>query len=273
MKYATERLSADDIDGARHALAVILRSPSAVQPPLDAQVHDLIDRVLPPLQARKMPSRNVLAIYQGDLDLLGLLARSGATLTGEQRKLVMNVVERNDYKGIPRVRFTEADKGDAPRTGQLVIAINSAHLLALSRFIIGVKDKDDPAVNKRAQNFLQQAATDAIRFGVPLENLRDVLAAAAIVRKKLSGKDPDAAGISDNMRRLAADTAARRAEVEITKAALALMPETQSAIVVDGLRKHWHREQEPEAKLALAEVIIGATANRWSGLFRGQAVQ
>jgi hypothetical protein len=262
VEYANERLSAEDTEGARQALSVILRSPYAVQPPLGAQVYKLIDRVMPPQQARKMPSKNVLAMNQGDLELLGLLARSGASLSDEQRKMVMNVMERNDYKGIPRVHFTESDKGEARHAAQLVVAVTSAHLLALSRFIIGVQDKDDPAVNNRAQNFLQQGAADAVRYGVPLERIRDVLLATAIARKKTSGKSLDAAGVSVKMRSLAADAAARRAEVEITKAALSLMPKSQSALVVDSLRTYWRREQEPETKLALAEIIIGATANQ-----------
>jgi hypothetical protein len=260
--YADERLTAGDIEGARQALAVILRSPYAAQPPVAAEISRLIGRIIPPQQPRKMPSRNVLPVYQDDLELLGLLARSGATLTDEQRNMIMNVLDRKDYKGTPRVHYSEHDRNGSQPPPQLVIVVNSAHLLALSRFMMGAKAADRTAVNMQTLNFLQQAIADAIRFGVSLDRIRDVITAAALVARKHAKRDLDAASVSNKIRRLAADAAARKAEVEITKAALAAMPKPQSALVVENLRTQWRREQEPEARLALAEIIIGAIANR-----------
>lgn len=262
MTYASERLATGDIEGARQALAIILRSSYAAQPRIAAEIRGLIERILPPQKLRKMPSRNVLPVYQGDLELLGLLARSGATLTDEQKKKIMNVLDRNDYQGVPRVHYSEHDKGGALPPAQLVIAVNSAHLLALSRLIIGAKAKGNAPVKAQTLNFLKQAIADAVRSGVPLERIRDAITAAAIVRKQLTNREIDAASASNEIRRLAADAAARKAEIEITKAALMAMPRPQSRLVVGNLRTYWRREREPEARLALAEIIIEATANR-----------
>lgn len=260
--YAAERLAAGDEAGARQALAVVLRSPYAVQPPLDVEIRGLTERVLSPPQTRKMSAKNVLPVHPGDLELLGLLARSGAVLTDEQRRMVLNVVERSDYAGPPRVHFAGGGQDDTRLATRHVIVVSASHLLALSRFIIGTRGEDKTANHARIHSFLQQAAADAVRAGVPLERIREVWTATAIVRRQQSGRDIDAAGISDGLRRLAQDRAARRAETEIAKAALSLMPKAQSGRVVDDLRRRWRLEQEPEARLALAEIIVGVAANR-----------
>jgi hypothetical protein len=260
--FAGERLSADDVDGARQALAIALRSPIAAQPPLAADISRLMERIVPPRLPRKMPAKNVLPIHQGDLELLGLLARSGAALSDEQRKLVVNVLERGDYRGIPHVHYSGSDAGGSPQATQIAIVVNSAHLLALSRFILGVQAEDKIADNPRTLNFLRQAIADAIRSGVPLERIRDAVTAAALLRNKRANHALDAAKIGSELRRLAADATARQAEVAIAKAALSFMPAPQADRVVADLRIEWRRAREPEAKLALAGLIIAATADR-----------
>jgi hypothetical protein len=54
---------------------------------------------------------------------------------------------------------------------------------------------------------------------------------------------------------------ARRTEIEIATAAISMMPKHRAELVVDSLRQYWRNEQEPEMKLALAEIIINATAH------------
>jgi hypothetical protein len=244
VNYASELLSAGDVQGARQAIAVILRSPRPLSQPFGDRVNALLKEL--------MRSRGPLPLSQSDLELLGLLARSGATLAPEYRDELNNVMG----DGNSTVNFTESDKADSAPVTELVAGNTSVHLLAFSRFVVGSEKAAMTTIDKRTLPFLQRALTDAIRYGVPLSRLREVFMAAATARIKSLNREFDATAIRDGIGRFPLDTAARRAEVETAKAALSILPKGRSGIVINDLRRYWHAEQEPETKLALADVII-----------------
>ncbi|MCC6206898.1 MAG: hypothetical protein IT488_01915 [Gammaproteobacteria bacterium] len=256
--HADARLSAGDADGAREALAVALSSPAAA--PFMGEIRGLLERILPEGRSRKTPAKNVLPLTRGELELLGLLARSGNVLTGAQRKTVVNVLERGDYRGLPRVHYSNPATGGSRAAAQITIVVNSAHLLALSRFIISVRAEDKLAGSARTLDFLRQAIADASRARVPLASIQDAITAAALVRNRRAAGKMSAPDVRDELRKQAGDASSRMAQVEIIKAALSLIPGQQAARLIDELRNEWRREHEPETKLALAEIIVGATA-------------
>lgn len=246
--YAGERLKAGDGESSRQAISVIVRTPLGARAVSD-----------PRFAALLLPTdRAPLPLGDADIERLGLLARSGAMLSIVHRNALLALLDNTHREGLPRVIFTEEDRGGQGNAIQLVAGLNSTHLLALARFFTGSQDgTDDP----RVLPFLELALSDALRFGMAPDRLREVALAAAIALERHSDQPIDAARLRDQLRCCASDTAARQARIELGVALLGRMPLGRRAAALDDLRTYWHREREPEVKLAIAEVIIRSAAS------------
>ena len=193
------------------------------------------------------------------MELAGLLARSGATLSIKQREGLMSVLDGSGAETRPVV-FIDEDKGQGGDVAELAAGLMLADLLAFCRLLLRSGDADGPAMDPRSLPFLERALADGLRFGVRPETLKEVAQAAAVALQRQSDSEPDAGALRDRLRDMDADTALRRAGVQIISATLAQMSPIRRKEVLEGLRAYWRSEREPEMKLALAMAIVQSSA-------------
>lgn len=254
LDYADERVKMGDTAGARDVLAVVTRSPTVSDATILARVQSLIAEAVQP--------RPPLPPGEFEVELLGLLARSGAALTDKQRQTLSDIIETRPDVGSPRVTFTERDVGAGSKTTRLVAGLTSTHLLALSRAVLA-QGTSVPALDEsRALSFLRTALGDSIRAGARQESLHEAVAAAALLVTRGAPDGSTAKAFRQNLKCCSSDAAARQTEVNIAVARVAMLSSGQQARLLDDLRALWRREHEPEVRLALAEVVVRAVSEQ-----------
>jgi hypothetical protein len=249
LDYATERGAAGDDAGERQALRFILKDSIATRPPLDPRIAAMISAIgwavpLPP--------------DDWTVEQIGLVARSGVTLSSGQREVLHWILEPDSFGGLQRVVFSEEDKGETQAATQIGAGLTSTHLIALSRAVIGRSVDHDLLTRGRVREFLETALADGIRAGVQPNRLREPVIATAMIWEQDSTGGLDAEALRHELRCCAIDVAARRARIDTAVAALLLMPQPKQDLVIKNLTGYWRDEQEPEVKLAIATVIIRA---------------
>ncbi|AZV19312.1 caspase family protein [Mesorhizobium sp. M7A.F.Ce.TU.012.03.2.1] len=145
MDYATERAARGDSKGSEQAIDIIARTPAGAATTLDPRYRALLD-----------VSAYVLPPSETEVELAGLLARSGTTLSRAQRDALMSVIESSDAEPRPVV-FTNEDKGERGEAIELVAGLRFPHLLAFSRLVLGSSVAGGPAKDPRSFPFLQRA--------------------------------------------------------------------------------------------------------------------
>lgn len=254
LDYADERLKMGDAVGARDVLAVVTRSPAVSDAAILARVQSLIAEAVQP--------RPPLPPGDFEVELLGLLVRSGAALTDQQRQTLSDIIETRPDDETPRITFTERDIGVGSKTTHLVAGLTSTHLLALSRAVLA-RGTSAPALNQsRALIFLRTALVDSIRAGASQDRLREAVAAAALLVTRRSPESSTSNAVRQDLDCCSIDAAARQTEVNIAVARIAMLPSSKQTHLLDDLRDLWRREHEPEVRLALAEVVIRAVSEQ-----------
>jgi|GEM_PF-3860933 len=259
LKYSADRLVDNERAEAFNSLVVALHSPRAFDVELQNDTMHLVEA----LSASMHPSVPSAGTYE----LLGLIARSGGPLTQEQRKLLLELGAGDSSDHLARVSFPspEDDRSGATR---LAPGLTMSHLLAFSRF---VNTSDESALrNDRTLPFLRQSLTDGFRAGLSIRRLREPIWAAARTHAAQNGR-ASAIAIREEIAAHAADAAARRTSQEIAAATIHALPQPERDLLSSDLRALWSIEPEPEVKLSLAAVLIGATnAELWQRLRAGR---
>jgi len=254
LDYADERLKLGDAAGVRDVLAVVSRSHTVSEPKVVARVQSLIAEAVQP--------RPPLPPGDFEVELLGLLARSGAPLTDRQRESLFDIVRAGQGGDIPRVTFTESDRAAGSKTTRLVSGLTSAHLLAQSRAILAQGAWQPPLDEAQSLFFLRTALIDSVREGANQNRFQEVVAAAALLVSRQKLESSAAKGIRQDLVFCSGDAAARQIEVNMAVARIAMLPSAQMAPLLDELRALWRREHEPEVRLALAEIVVRAVSER-----------
>lgn len=248
LRFATRRASLGDTQTARQAIDLIASSPMSRSGIEKADLSAYSTAVDTPFFGPQ------------DRALLGSLALSGYALSNREDNAMMSIAIGSQSGDIDRVIFTEEDKSGPQKTTPLVTGPTFADLLALSRWAISPSSTRAIQADARVSAFLELALADAYRFQVPGSRLRDVIAAAAIVRERSLPDGVIGSNLQGAVKSQSEDAAMRYTQVEIGAAAISLMPDNRREAILDELRSYWRQEQEPEAKLALADMIITATA-------------
>jgi hypothetical protein len=258
LDYADERLNVGDAAGARDVLAVVVRSRTVAEGALLTRVRALMNAAVQP--------RPPLPPGEFEVELLGLLARSGAALTETQRHALSGIIEAGpDDEEVARVFFTKPDTAADSKPTPLVAGLTATHLLALSRAVL-VREPSLSAVDtRRLLRFIRTALADSIRTRANQDGLREAVAAAALLDIRDSPAGSTAKAIRQDISCCAHDAAGRQMEVNLAVAKISLLPPGQNAQLLDDLRKLWQHEYEPEVRLALAEVLVRAVSeqNSW----------
>ncbi len=241
--YAEARRRAGDGREEREALRLVLGNSAVAQSQLGAAVASLVANggdagPLPP--------------SDWDVEVAGLLARAGVPLSTTQRRVLDEILDGVE----PKVSYTDEDKGKSMDASQLVAGLTLSDLVAVYRGVIAGKVPRDASKRPAIRGFLETALADGIRFGVEPAKLADPTTAAAVLWEREASDGVDASFLHHRLECCATDRADRRAHADVAVAVLLRMPTRRRNQVIDGVREQWRNEQEPEVKLALADVIV-----------------
>jgi hypothetical protein len=157
---------------------------------------------------------------------------------------------------LPTITFTPEDVKNSRQQTQLMSGWRLNDLIAVSRVVVGMPKQSTLYRNPTISRFLQDAARDGIRAGMPLQRLKPVFVAISDLQKQFSSEDIGATGIAKNLRTSRDDYAQRELSTEVAITALSATEYNNRAAILGGLRRDWGHESEPEIKYALATIII-----------------
>lgn len=104
--------------------------------------------------------------------------------------------------------------------------------------------------------FLEHGCREGIRAGVSRQRLGPVFKAIADLRRQFLPLDFEAKGIRRGLSKARDDYAQRQLAVEIVLTVLGNIEYGKRISIMNGLRREWMDEREPEVKYALATIMI-----------------
>jgi len=262
LSQSTALMAAGANDAARELVRVAARSPGIAKGSFALQTRVALDAGLfkrPPL-----PSN------ESELEVFGLLARSGFPLLDSERSQVLSVLDEHERTGGAVVHFSQDDRRpEASPTSTLSAGMGLTHAMAFARAVIGAGATSSLAKNPSTTDLLHKVLRDAVAFGVRRPVLEELAAATAIAGSASSPAQSPAEQIASEICG-AEDNASRSAARLTATARLALLDSRDRAAAIGSLRTLWRIEQAAECKLALAETVIAGIVEvgAWSPVVR-----
>jgi Caspase domain len=169
---------------------------------------------------------------------------------------LLDDIGKADDQDIPTITFTHDDITTAKRQSELLSGWHLNDLIAISRIVLGLPKQTLQYRNMAMLRFLEHGCREGIRAGVSRQRLGPVFKAIADLRRQFLPLDFEARGIRRGLSKARDDYAQRQLAVEIVLTGLGNIEYGKRISIMNGLRREWMDEREPEVKYALATIMI-----------------